>query len=86
MTRILSYQTVDGKICYRRACKPGPKPLPPELRRTARVMASVTQAMRERLDKEIAGSLFSESDIVEISLRRYFAEMDGLLRSNPLNT
>lgn len=90
MPRIISYQTVTGEKRYYLAKKPGPKPMPPELRRPARVFASVTQSTRARLDAEIAITPFSESDIVEQALQMYFTALNqerivyGLLHSNPL--
>jgi len=56
------------------------------------VIASVTRRMRDRLEAELCLLPFSESEIVEMALRDWFAKLDqerifyGLLYSNPLNT
>jgi hypothetical protein len=90
MTRIITYQTVDGRKMRRLCAKSGPKPLPSTLLRSCRVFASVKKSMRDRLDAELVLLPFSESDIVEMALRVYFSTLDqerifyGLLHSNPL--
>lgn len=92
MTRLIYYKTITGETRAYRAKKPGPKPIPAALRRERRVIASVTKAIRNRLDAEIFLLPFSESEIIEMALQDWFAKMDqerifnGLLYSNQVNT
>lgn len=92
MTRILSYATVTGATLRYHARKPGPRPLPADLRRPCRVVASVRTSTRARLDAEIVITPFSESDLVERALMMLFDQLnqerilEGLLHSNPLNS
>lgn len=92
MTRNITYATITGVPLRYRARKPGPRPLPAELRRPCRVIASVKQSTRTRLDTELSFSPFSESDMVEKALLMLFEQLEqerllsGLLYSNLVTT
>lgn len=92
MSKVITYQTVTGQTLRYAAKKSGRKPLPAEMLRPCRAVASVTRKMRDRLDAELALLPFSESEIIEMALRDWFAQMNqerilyGLMYSNPVKT